>query len=154
MRATSAMTRDVVCIQPTDSLSDAYQIMTEWEIRHLPVLEGSRLVGILSDRDVLVNAHTTPGGLAVDDMTVAEAMTPDPMTCRANADVAAIGSAMTRHKVDSMPVVDEDGELIGLVTSTDLIEILISREESQAARALPFRFQVRAAVRPAAAARV
>lgn len=151
MRAITAMTRDVVCVLPSDSLSDAHQIMIEWEIRHLPVLEGTRLVGILSDRDIMIRARMGDDGMEIDDVTVGEAMTPDPITCAPGSAIASIGSAMTRHKIDSLPVVDADGALVGLVTSTDLIEILVGREEADAS--LPLRFEVRAGMRPGSAAR-
>ena len=60
MRASSAMTRKVVCVAPDDSLIDAQSIMVEWGVRHLPVLRGRELVGILSDRDVMLHARAKP----------------------------------------------------------------------------------------------
>lgn len=154
MRASAAMTRNVVCIDPNDSISDAHQVMTEWEIRHLPVLHNGRLVGILSDRDVLLRSRATEEGLDIDDVPVEDAMTPHPITCMPATSIAEIGRAMTSHKIDSVPVVDEDGELVGLVTSTDLLELLCAKEESLAARTIPYSFAVHASVRPRATAKM
>lgn len=148
MKANAAMTRNVVCIEADDSLIDAHQIMTEWEIRHLPVLSDRKLVGILSDRDVLIHASQGENGLEVPDRPVEDVMTPNPITCRATSDVSTIGETMIEHKIDCLPVVDEDGEIIGLVTSTDLIELLISKEPPSARRTLPFRYQVYMSARP------
>lgn len=149
MKADSIMTRDVVCIEADDSLADAHQIMLEWEIRHLPVLDGKRLVGVLSNRDVLAFGSRTEQGLDVPNIPVVAAMTHEPLTCRATSELAAIGATMIRHKIDCLPVVDDDGELVGMVTSSDLIEILIAKEPSLARRtALPFQFTVHAGMRP------
>jgi len=148
MRTEKAMTRDVVCISPEDSIADAYEIMTEWEIRHLPVLEGGILVGILSDRDALIYASKGTGNqLRFEDVTVADAMTPNPIKCRRNTEISTLCELMLRHKIDSMPIV-EDHELVGLVTSSDLIQLLFELQEAGARRPIPFQFRVYSSTRP------
>jgi CBS domain-containing protein len=146
--ADTVMTRDVVCVEVDDSLTDAHQVMIEWEIRHLPVLDGKHLVGILSNRDVLARAAWTENGIVVPDVPVEEVMTAKPFTCLASTDVTSIGESMIKHKIDCLPVVDRDGELVGLVTSSDLIEILISKEQASVRRPLPFHYMVYKSVRP------
>ncbi len=149
MKAAAAMTRNVVCVEPTDSLQDAYEIMNEWEIRHLPVLEGQQLVGILSDRDVLIHASPNgDGGLEVESLTVGEVMTSDPITCRSTTSVTIISETMLKHKIDSVPVVDEEHQLVGLVTSSDLIELLIAKEELPLTNPIPAQYSILAAMRP------
>ncbi len=149
MRASAAMTRDVVCITSDDNLQDAYEIMTEWEIRHLPVMEGEELVGILSDRDVLLRSKLdVDGDLAVPNQSVSEAMTRLPIVCSPQESIAEIGQAMLDHKIDSVPIVGNDGELVGLVTSSDLIQLLIDKERAQLTHPIPLRFAVHQATRP------
>lgn len=148
MKAKSAMTRNVVCISPKDSLSDAYEIMVEWEIRHLPVLAGDALVGILSDRDVILKAEQSEKGIVVPHIPVEEAMTPKPLTCGLFTDVAHLAATMVEHRIDSIPVVDESGALAGLVTSSDLLQLLAEEQEEAPHRILPFHWEVHAKVRP------
>jgi len=142
MNANLAMTRHVVCIGPDDSLADAYEVMTEWEIRHLPVVRGNVLVGILSDRDVILRSTTGPTKVEVPSIPVAEAMTVNPLVCRPSASVGQIGRTMIEHKIDSLPVVDDSGALVGLVTSTDLIRLLVENEQIGGSKPLPFSYKI------------
>jgi CBS domain-containing protein len=99
------------------------------------------LLGIVSDRDLLLRA--TPdasGGLRFPERLLGSAMTPAPITCRPSTPVAELVRAMTERKIDSMPVVDELDRLVGLVTSTDLMLLLLEREEAH--DPIPFRFEV------------
>lgn len=148
MKAKSAMTRNVVCVSPKDSLADAYEIMVEWEIRHLPVLAGNALVGILSDRDVILRATHSEKGIVVPPISVEEAMTPRPLTFAISTEVAHLASTMIEHRIDSIPVVDESGALAGLVTSSDLLQLLAEEPDEAPRRILPFHWEVHAKVRP------
>lgn len=144
MKAMQAMTRNVVCIHPTDSLESAKDVMGEWEIRHLPVIEGGKLVGILSDRDILL--HTTvgvSGDQVVTDIEVGEVMTHDVVTCYPSDSIAKIATIMTERKIDSLPVVESDGELVGLVTSTDLLELLKEKDVLDSGRLIPWSYHLR-----------
>jgi CBS domain-containing protein len=137
MKTSSTMTRDVVMVSPDATLDTAQRLMDGWRIRHLPVVEGNELVGILSDRDVLRCA----GGARA---RCRDAMTAAPLTCRPSTDVARVAAMMIEQKIDSVPVVDEAGALIGLVTSSDLLELL-ARDDAAQACVLPFEFRLRAA---------
>jgi len=148
MRTEKAMTRDVVCIGPEDSIADAYEIMTEWEIRHLPVLDRGKLVGILSDRDALIHAvKVEEDQLKFEGVSVADAMTINPIKCRRNTEISTLCELMIRHKIDSIPIVEDD-ELVGLVTSTDLLQVLFELQEVGARRPIPFQFHVYSSTRP------
>lgn len=149
MKASAAMTRNVVCIEASDSLRDAYEIMTEWEIRHLPVLEGQTLVGILSDRDILVHAERNSDGmLEVEPLSVSDAMTEQPITCRESTPITSIGETMLEHKIDSIPVVDADLQIVGLITSSDLIELLLAKEQTHLNRPMPLKYSIFQNARP------
>ncbi len=148
MKVDSAMTRDVICIESSESLSDAQEIMREWEIRHLPVTLDGHLIGIMSDRDVLRHAvKTDEGEIVLPAITVAEVMTRNPITCDSDADIASIGQTMLDEKIDSVPVVDDDGDLVGLITSSDLIQMLVDRERISLGRPIPFSFKLHRSVR-------
>lgn len=152
MQARTAMTRDVICVNPEDTLADAHLIMEQWRIRHLPVVAvaGSRLlVGILSDRDVLRHGQLHEGRLSVPRLPVAQVMTAAPLTCAATSTVSHVAGLMLDHHIDAVPVVAADGELVGLITSSDLIELLRDHDEKEG-KILPFSFNVRVETRAAA----
>jgi acetoin utilization protein AcuB len=127
------MTRDVVWVDPEFSLHDAAEIMKEWEIRHLPVMEAGKLVGILSDRDVLLRTTLADDGATrVAAVPVRAAMTPDPISCAPTSSISHVALTMVGKKIDSLPVVDDDGQLIGLITSSDLMDLLAAQERGDA----------------------
>ena len=145
MKAMQAMTRNVVCVHEDDALEVARDLMKEWDIRHLPVVRGKILVGIMSDRDVL--RYTTAGGLdgqEVSDRSVKETMTRKPITSSASDSIAHIAGLMVDNKVDCVPVIEEDdGELIGMITSSDLLDLLREKEIIDASRTVPWSYAVR-----------
>jgi predicted transcriptional regulator len=90
-------------------------------------------VGVLSDRDLLKHAP---------DASCGEAMTAAPVTCLSNATVSGVAQLMVEHKIDSIPIVNSSGSITGLVTSTDLLSLLIDHDQ---ANILPFDFRLRVA---------
>lgn len=150
MKATRVMTRDVICITPEVPLERAWALMGSRAIRHLPVVFSGRLVGIVSDRDLLLRALALEGGaLSFPPLAVGEAMTPRPISCQADVPVSKLAALMLDHRVDSIPIVTARDELVGLVTSTDLIELLT--EPDRLTDVLPFTFRLTKAEELAAA---
>ena len=133
MNTSTVMTRDVVVVSPIVTAGIAARMMERLRIRHLPVVEDGRLVGILSDRDLLKRPAGTSCGAA---------MTPAPVTCLPNTPVRKVAQLMLQHKIDSIPVVGHSGVLTGLVTSTDLLGLLVDLDEAQM---LPVDFRLRTA---------
>jgi len=136
MKTAAAMTRDVVVVPPEMLARAARKIMERSRIRHLPVVKQGRLVGILSDRDLM--------RFETDDLDeiptlVGEAMTAAPITCSTSTTVSRAAQIMIEHKIDSLPVVDPSGNLVGLVTSSDLLHLLV---ESADVQALPFHYRL------------
>jgi CBS domain-containing protein len=134
MKVFAAMTRDVDVVSPGVSVRAAERMMTRAHIRHLPVVAGGRLVGILSDRDVLRWIREA------EDRTCGEVMTAAPITCSGSTPVGRVAEMMLTHKIDSIPILDDDGALIGLVTSSDLLSLLVDRDQTQS---LPFDYRLR-----------
>lgn len=133
MNTSAVMTRNVLVVSPTVSVGVAARLMQRAHVRHLPVVEARKLVGILSDRDLVKHAA---------GVTCGEAMTPAPVTCSQDASVGRVASLMLEHKIDSIPIVSVSGTLVGLVTSTDLLGLLVDRAQAQV---LPFDFTLRIA---------
>ena len=101
------------------SLAKAEKMMSEYRIRHLPVLSGGQLVGILSDRDVrLVESFkdVDPG-----KVTVEEAFTPDPYITTPSASLSAVCAEMAAHKYGCVLVVDNN-KLVGIFTWVDALK--------------------------------
>jgi acetoin utilization protein AcuB len=114
------MSTDLVTVGPGESARHAYEVMRDRRIRHLPVVDNDRLVGILSDRD-LRPVLLSPG---LAGAAVAELMSEQPTTIAPGAPVEDAASVLVVRKIGCLPVV-EDGRLIGIVTETDLLAVLV-----------------------------
>lgn len=108
------MSRNVQSVGPTDTVALALQIMMWGDFRHLPVVRGGDLVGMISDRDL---AGVRPDGAGA---SVADFMTRFPQTTHPDEEVEAAALRMTEAKLDALPVT-EDGRVVGVVTSTDIV---------------------------------
>lgn len=141
MRATRVMTKNVKCVEPDSTLERAWGLMQALRVRHLPVVFEGRLVGILSDRDLLRRALPVDGdALKFPPTTVGGAMTPRPITCPPTTSVARLAALMLEHRVASIPIVTTRDVLVGLVTSSDLLELLTAPDTF--GDELPFAFTV------------
>lgn len=126
------MHRDVVTLRQDESLDLADDIMRLGRIRHLPVLQGGQLVGILSSHDLLAASLSRALEFEPEQrraflrsVEVKEVMSLDVDT--ANAEDSAVDAArrMLRRKIGCLPVVDENGVFLGLLTETDLLRAAI-----------------------------
>lgn len=127
MLVRSRMTRDVVTVAPKTTVAMALEVLETHNIRHLPVLDGARLVGILSDRDL----RLALSGGHPEDTVVTQVMNPEPRTVATTTTVEAAARILTDHRVGCVPVVD-GGDLVGILTGSDLlrafVELLTGRE--------------------------
>jgi CBS domain-containing protein len=116
LRVTDLMAPDPLTCAPATPVRDAARLMREAHISCLAVVEGGRLVGILTTRDLAnrVVAEGLPG-----DRPVAEVMTPDPLTLPPSALGTDVLNAMLERRIGHLPIA-EDGRLLGIVTQTDL----------------------------------
>jgi acetoin utilization protein AcuB len=118
------MSRPARCIQRDQPLVAAHSLMREHRIRHLPVLDGDRLVGLLSERDL----HLTETLRSVDPRkeSVAEAMTESPFTVTPQASLAYVAEVMFANRYGSAVVV-EHGQVVGIFTTMDALRALVDR---------------------------
>jgi CBS domain-containing protein/ribosome-associated translation inhibitor RaiA len=130
------MEREVATLQRSDRLDLADDIMRLGRIRHLPVLEGDRLVGILSNRDLLAASLTRAMDFEpshrrafMRSVEVKEVMTQDVYTLGPNASVEEAGRQMLRRQIGCIPVVKSRGELLGLITETGLLKAALRIED-------------------------
>jgi acetoin utilization protein AcuB len=137
MKTAAVMTRDIVVVSPNVNAQAAQLTLRRLRVRHLPVVEGGRLMGIISDRDLLRLPISDP------PLTCGEVMTPAPVTCRSGTAISQVASAMLEHKIDCVPVVDHADRMVGLITSSDLLELLVERDRAQVFP--PYEFRLRLA---------
>ncbi|GIW73179.1 MAG: hypothetical protein KatS3mg102_2721 [Planctomycetota bacterium] len=126
------MTEHPVTVEPDEPVVDAYALMTQHSIRHLPVVEGGRLVGILSNRD-LYRASPRFGGkshravAALFRTPVREVMTREGLlTVEPTTTVAEAARLLIEAKVSSLPVLEGE-RLVGIITSEDLLRALLEQ---------------------------
>jgi CBS-domain-containing membrane protein len=124
------MTTDVKTIGRNDELTIADDIMKMKRLRHLPVVEEGRLVGMLTQRDLFHAALSTALNFGekaqkgfLKTVVAKEVMTDEVLTIDPDADVKEAARLMIEHKIGCLPVV-ESGKLVGLVTETDLLRIV------------------------------
>ena len=122
-----SMTREVVALPPQSTAGEALALCRERRIRHLPVLEGDRLVGIVSDRDL---RSATPAlgdparAEALGRILVHEVMVREVATAHPDDPIEEAANALRERKIGCLPVI-EDGALVGIVTSSDVMEALV-----------------------------
>lgn len=124
MRVRDWMTPEPLFVHEETSIVDAYRLLMEYEIRHLPVLRDGKLVGIVSDRDIakkLVATDTKHDSSEVID----EIMAREVLTIGPDDDLAKAAIRMHNEKVSALPVVQGNHQLIGILTTNDLLEALV-----------------------------
>jgi CBS domain-containing protein len=112
------MTRDVEVVRPDDTLATAAVRMKELNIGSMPVCDGRRLMGMLTDRDITVRA--TAAGRDPMATRVREMMTPEVVTAFDEDDVKQAAKTMQQHQIRRLPVVDRAHQLVGIVSIGDL----------------------------------
>ena len=131
------MTADPIAISSDRTLTEAHRIMREKGIRHLPVIDGGRLVGLVSQRDLYL--LETLQGVDPDEEKVEEAMTAEPYTVAPDAPLEEVASRMAEQKYGSAVVLSA-GAVVGLFTTIDALRALASvlrRPRRQAADRRP-----------------
>lgn len=131
MKVKLHMIEGPIVARPDDGLRRTHERMREHDIHHMPVLDAEeRVVGIVSEHDILVPRYVdedgSTGGRFVldDDVTVARAMTRDPLTLRPGDTLADAIEHFLHHRFSALPVVDEDEHLVGMLTTKDLLLVL------------------------------
>ena len=115
-----------ICAQLETTLAAAEQLLEQHDIRHLPVLDGTKLVGVVSERDLAVVESLVPDDW--ERFRVGEAMTPKPYTVSPDTPLCDVARAMADHKYGCALVVESSGELVGLFSTIDALRILAGDE--------------------------
>ncbi|MCF8031477.1 MAG: CBS domain-containing protein [Desulfarculaceae bacterium] len=108
-------------IGPQASVAEALSLMQEHGVRHLPVVEESKLVGLVTDIDL----RTAYVASLLESLTVKDVMTHDPLIIGSQETVYQAARLINQHRLTGLPVVD-DGELMGIITLADILRVFVA----------------------------
>jgi acetoin utilization protein AcuB len=130
MLVQDVMQTKLFTVTPETTLAEALRLTGQRGVRHLPVLDGDQLVGILSDRDLKRAMASSATSLEAHEFTLArrlhvdEVMTRKVVTIGPTFPIEAAGCLMLQEKIGALPVTD-GGRLVGLVTETDVLRLFV-----------------------------
>ncbi len=144
------MTSPVISISPDVSLQNAYQTMQEMGIRHLPVTDNQKLVGVITDRDLRLATSALAPNPFPPGAKVSEVMRKLPFTADPSDPVEDAARLMREKKIGCLPIMDAE-RLVGIVTGLDLLDALTRMTGADKPSG---RLEVRLADRPGELARL
>ena len=116
MKISEVMTPNPKTVKPTDDIQVAARIMRDEDAGSVPVVEGGRVVGMVTDRDIVIRA-VADGDF---DCTVDDVATDDVVATNPDMSTADAAELMSEHQIRRLPVVDGDDRLVGIVSLGDL----------------------------------
>ena len=130
MNVSKFMTQKLITTTPEISVEQAFLVMRTHRVRHIPVVEKDKLVGIISDRDL----RRPKWAEELDDWTsyyqfndshsVSDVMTRNPETVRTSDSVLKAVRIFREHRYGALPVLNKDGDLVGILSAQDLLGAL------------------------------
>ncbi|MCB0382904.1 MAG: CBS domain-containing protein [Psychroserpens sp.] len=128
------MTKNIIAVNRTDDLETAEKLFKQHHIRHIPVVSGDVIIGMLSYTDLLrisfadaVNEDENEVDTVVYNMfTIDQVMSKNVVTVNSETTIKDVAEIITKNEFHALPVVD-NGQLVGIVTSTDLINYLLEQ---------------------------
>ena len=139
MRVRELMTGAPITVRPDTPVFDARRRMMDERIRHLLVVDGDRLAGIVTDRDIRLNLPSHATSLSVWEvnyllarLTVDQIMSRGVITVGPDREAREAAQLMLEHTIGALPVVDA-GRLIGIVTETDILRAFVQSADRAAA---------------------
>jgi acetoin utilization protein AcuB len=127
------MSRNVFTITPEDSMQDAVYLMREHKVRTLPVVKNDKVVGIVSETDIKRASASDATGLDVHEILyliskikIKDIMTKNPITVHEDLTVEETAEILMKERISGVPVLDNEGKILGIITRDDLFNVLIS----------------------------
>lgn len=121
MKVKEIMSANVEIVKPTSSLRATARTLSNLNVGALPVVDDGKLVGIITDRDVSV--HAIAIGREPQSTDVQTVMTKEVFTCKADQSLAEAAEIMEQHNIRRLAVVNEDGEVVGILTVDDIAQV-------------------------------
>jgi CBS domain-containing protein len=132
MKLHEVMTPNVEVIHPNASVQEAAELMRSLDVGSLPVCDGRKIQGMITDRDIAIRA--VADGREARQTPVREIMTPELVYCTEDEDVTAAAQLMHDHQIRRLPIINEQKELVGIVSLGDLA--VETRDEKMAGQVL------------------
>lgn len=134
MLACEWMTRDVITVGSDTSMMKAARLMKDNNISRIPVVdEQGRLVGIVSDRDIKEASPSKATTLdmhelyyLLSELKVKDIMTQNPVSAKEKDSIESIAVTMTENNFGGMPIVDDNGKVVGIITDNDIFKVLMT----------------------------
>ena len=127
------MTKNVATVQVSDDLHDVIDLVKKNHIRHVPVLEGHDVVGIISSTDInrltfssLFENQEGADEAILEMLSISQVMTQKPRTVEATLSIKEVAEILASEEYHALPVI-ENGQLAGIVTTTDVITYLLEQ---------------------------
>jgi acetoin utilization protein AcuB len=127
------MSKDVITVDVNDSMQDATRLLKEHNIRGLPVMEKGKLVGVVTDRDLKKASASDATTLEIHELLymisrikVKEIMTKNPITIPVDSTIDEAAEVLLENKLSGAPVVDDKGQVVGIITQIDIFRVIIS----------------------------
>jgi CBS domain-containing protein len=114
-----AMTPNPTTVEPRTTAQEAARIMKSEDIGSLPIVEGDKLVGVITDRDIAIRVVAEGRGA---DTTVGEIASKDVVTVDPEQSIDEAAQLMAERQVRRLPVVEEDGKLVGILAQADIAQ--------------------------------
>lgn len=131
------MTPNPISIKKTTKLAEAHKLMSDYKIRRLPIMEGERLIGIITIGDVREAEPSDATSLnmweinyLLRNLSVEQIMTRDVITVEADVTVRDAASLMMEYKISGLPVM-EAGKLVGIITESDIFRMIVETWEME-----------------------
>jgi len=118
MKLRDIMTDGVDTVSPDSIIADAAELMRDLDVGALPVCDGARLVGMVTDRDITIRAVAE--GRDPKKTRVSYCMSPEVLYCFEDQDAAEAEELMQQKQIRRLPILDRDKNLVGIVTMGDL----------------------------------
>lgn len=128
------MSSDMFTVHVGQKVSEVYRLLTENRIHHVPVVNGTELVGLISSSDMMklsLDAYGTPDSANADyldsQFSISDIMSTDLITVKPSDAIRSAAGTLSAGTYHSVPVVADDGKLVGIVTTTDLVKYLVAQ---------------------------
>ena len=127
------MSTKVVTVDVEESMIEATRLIKENNIRMLPVMKKGTIIGVVTDRDLKRASASDANTLEIHELLyllttvkVRDLMTKHPLTVPFDYTIEEAAEIMLKHKISGLPVVDHDGQLVGIITQSDIFRVIIS----------------------------
>lgn len=128
------MTKNVHTVNLSDELADVVQTLKKNKIRHIPVVDGRDVVGIISRTDInrltfgsLFENQDGADEAILSMLSVSQVMSSNPRLVKATTTIREVAEIFANEEFHALPVTDDHGKLVGIVTTTDIIKYLLDQ---------------------------